>query len=125
MSTNSPTAPRVDLGLCFGLPVALAGTAGTLYLSLGMGLVACPLCFYQRAFVMAVLGVLLVGGLAGMQRRVPLSLLALPLALGGFGVAGFHVWLEQTNKLECPLDIAGVGSAPLQSFAMFALLVLI
>ena len=43
--------------------LALVGTAGSLYLSLGMGLKACPLCFYQRTFVMAALAVLLVGRL--------------------------------------------------------------
>jgi disulfide bond formation protein DsbB len=125
MSTAPPSAPRRDLGLCFGLPLAILGMAGSLFLSLGMNLVACPLCFYQRTFVMAVVGVLLIGWLAGMQRRVSLSLLALPLALGGFGVAAFHVWLEQRGILECPPGVAGLGSSPLQSLAMFSLLVLV
>ena len=38
-----------------------ASVAGSLYLSLGLGLIACPLCFYQRTFAFAVLGVLILG----------------------------------------------------------------
>jgi hypothetical protein len=36
---------------------AAVGVGGSLYLSLGLGLRACPLCFYQRSFVMATLAV--------------------------------------------------------------------
>jgi disulfide bond formation protein DsbB len=105
--------------------------AGSLYLSIGMGLVACPLCFYQRAFAMATCAVLAVGLLAGMGRTVPLSLLALPLAVAGLGVSGFHVYLEATDKLECPQgihDIGGVknlGSAPQQALGALAILTLL
>jgi disulfide bond formation protein DsbB len=101
---------------------AAVAVAGTLYLSLGLGLQACPLCFYQRTFAMAVLGVLLVGLLAGVRRGPLLSVLALPLATGGLAVAGFHVYLEATGKLECPKGIADLGSAPQQSLAALGLL---
>jgi disulfide bond formation protein DsbB len=107
------------------LLVALGGLAGSLYLSLGLGLRACPLCFYQRTFMMsvaAVLGVGLVFGAAGPAR---LGLLALPLALGGLGVAIFHVSLEMRGALECPAGVFGLGTAPQQSLAFFALLSLL
>jgi disulfide bond formation protein DsbB len=107
------------------LLVAVAGVAGSLWLSMGMGLKACPLCFYQRTFALGIMGVLGVGLLAGMGRVVSLSVLVLPLAVGGLGVAGWHVNLERTGKLECPAGFLGLGTAPQQSLAMFALLTLV
>src|SRR5436309_14988321 len=83
------------------LLVSAVAVAGSLWLSLGMGLIACPLCFYQRTFAMSAFGVLAVG-LLGSERRGLLCLLALPLAVGGLAVAGWHVSLEVRGKLECP-----------------------
>ncbi|QDV35571.1 disulfide bond formation protein B [Tautonia plasticadhaerens] len=42
-----------------GLALAIAASmlVGSLYLSVGLGLKACPLCLYERTFVMGVLGV--------------------------------------------------------------------
>jgi disulfide bond formation protein DsbB len=107
------------------LLVALGGTAGTLYMSLGMGLQPCALCYYQRSFIMGVAAVLLMGLLTGASRVAPLSLLALPLGVAGAGVAGLHVYLEKVGKLECPAGIYGLGSAPQQSLGMFVVLVIL
>jgi disulfide bond formation protein DsbB len=105
--------------------VSLIALAGSLYLSLGMGLKACPLCLYQRTFVMGVVGVLAVGFFVKeLQPRV-LSLLALPLAIGGLAIAGFHCYLEATGFLECPHGIFGIGSAPQQSLINLTALVLL
>ena len=82
------------------LIVAALALAGSLWLSIGMGLKACPLCFYQRSFVMGIFGVLLVGLSAGVRPAPLLSLLALPMGAAGFGVATFHVWLEGSGRLE-------------------------
>src|SRR5260370_15125385 len=101
--------------------VALATAAGSVYLSMGMGLKACPLCFYQRTFAFAAFGVLLVGLLTG-TRRSGLSVLALPLAIGGLGVAAFHVHLELNGTLMSPLGLFGLGTPPQQSLAAFTLL---
>jgi hypothetical protein len=101
--------------------LALAGLTGSLYLSIGMGLKACPLCFYQRTFVMAVGAVLVIGWFLTLHQEV-LCMLALPLAAGGLGVAVFHLYLEFAGKLECPQGILSLGTAPQQSFALFALL---
>ena len=49
-------------------------------------------------------------------------MLAAPLALGGLGVALFHVSLELRGILECPRGVLGFGSAPSQSLFAFALL---
>jgi disulfide bond formation protein DsbB len=105
------------------LIVALAALIGSLWLSMGMSLRACPLCFYQRTFVMGVVAVLVVGLLAGPRHRGVLNLLVLPLAVAGFGVALFHVWLELSGKLECPAGVLGIGTAPQQSLAVFTVLV--
>ena len=43
---------------------ALATVGGSLWLSLGMGLQACPLCFYQRSFAMGTAAILLMALLA-------------------------------------------------------------
>jgi disulfide bond formation protein DsbB len=101
--------------------VALATAAGSVYLSVGMELEACPLCFYQRTFAFAAFGVLLVGLLAGAPRS-GLCLMTLPLAVGGLGVAAFHVYLEWNGTLECPKGVFDVGTAPQQSLAGMALL---
>ncbi len=98
---------------------------GSLYLSIGMELVACPLCFYQRTFAMAVVGILAVGLFTGLGRGASLSLLAMPAAVGGLGVAAFHVYLELNGALECPLGVQGIGTAPKQSLAAFAVLFLL
>jgi disulfide bond formation protein DsbB len=117
-----PEAGGRWLGTWLALGAALAALAGSLVLSLGLGLVACPLCLYQRAFVMGVVATLGVGLAFGAGRPGRLSLLALPVAVGGFGVALFHVYLEATGKLECPPGLRGWGSAPQQALAALTLL---
>ncbi|MCC6420133.1 MAG: disulfide bond formation protein B [Gemmataceae bacterium] len=119
---ESPPAAGVSPWTCAACVVALVAGAGTLYLSMGMGLKACPFCLYQRAFLFGALGVLVVGLLTGGGRPGFVSLLAIPAAAGGLTVAGFHVYLEANGALECPLGVAGLGSAPQQSLAAFALL---
>lgn len=104
------------------LLVALGMVAGSLALTWGMGLKACPLCLYQRAFAMGAAAVLLMGLVARSGDARLLGLLALPLAAAGLKVAAFHVYLEAIGKLECPAGIAGIGSAPQQAFMAFALL---
>src|SRR5262245_53408382 len=107
------------------LLVAALTVGGSLALSWGLNLRACPLCFYQRTFAMSVLAVLGVGLVTGAARGRRLSFLALPLATAGFGVALFHVSLELTGALECPPGLFGVTTAPQESLGMFALLFLL
>jgi disulfide bond formation protein DsbB len=104
------------------LVIALVAVVGTLYLSMGLKRVACPLCFYQRSFALAVFGVLSLGLLTTPGRQGLASLLALPLALAGAAVAGFHVYLEVSGQLECPLGVFGMGTAPKQSLIVLSLL---
>lgn len=114
------------------LLVAGGAAAGSLYLSLEMNLKACTLCFYQRAFAFGLVGVLATGILAFRDQGARLCLVALPVAIAGLGVAGFHVWLGWTEwprdaekwYLACPAGIEGYGTAPQQSLAAFALITL-
>jgi hypothetical protein len=108
-------------GIALRLMILLSaiGVGGCLYLSLGMGLVACPLCIYQRSFIMAVFAVALVGFLAASDRPGITSLLALPLAVAGLGVAGYHESLIMNGTIECPAGVFGIGSLPTQSFVLF------
>jgi disulfide bond formation protein DsbB len=124
-SSATRAAPESRAGLVWAwaaFAVACGGLAGSLALSWWLGHKPCPLCFYQRAFVMGVVAVLAMGLLAGAARPRRLGLLALPLAVAGLGVALFHVRLELTGKLECPEGLFGLGTAPKQSLAVFVVL---
>jgi disulfide bond formation protein DsbB len=126
MSKASLTGTPPKILTWLALLVAILASAGSIYLTVGLKRQGCPLCFYQRTFALSVLGVLVMGVLTGLGRSAPLSLLALPLAVAGLGVASFHVYLEWTGKLECPAGVFDVGSAPAQSLVAFlALFVLL
>ena len=105
------------------LLIALVGTAASLWLSIGMGLKGCPLCFYQRSFVLAAAGALLfgLGAKSGSERGLSLAIATFSTA-AGMGVAGFHVSLEMRGVLECPKGLFDVGTVPPQSLALFVIL---
>lgn len=107
------------------LAIASIALAGSLWLSLVMELKACPLCFYQRSFVMGVVAILGIGSLCAARHRRILPVLALPLAVAAFSTAVFHVRLELTGILECPAGIFGIGTAPGQSAAITGLLTVV
>lgn len=124
-STESCTNNSCVICDCVVTTVALAVSAASVWLSVGMELRACPLCLYQRAFMFSAAAVLVVGLL--MRRSLPAGAamaLALAPAVAGLGVAGFHVSRELAGKMECPAGIAGIGSAPQQALLGQALLVL-
>ncbi|MBL8828913.1 MAG: disulfide bond formation protein B [Planctomycetaceae bacterium] len=102
--------------------MSFIGTIGSVYLSVGLGLKACPLCFYQRSFMMATLVVAAVGIYIDRSRPGLLGLLSVPMASAGLGVAAFHEYLVLTRILECPNALFGFGTAPAQSLVVFVLL---
>ncbi len=102
--------------------VAAVGTSGSVFLSMGLGLKACPLCFYQRSFVMAALAVLALGRILDRARPGLICFLSVPLVWAGLGVAAFHEYLVLTGVLECPQALFGIGTAPAQSLAVFLVL---
>lgn len=126
LNRPSPSEVTVPLSVVVApLLVTVVALTGSLWLSIGMSLKACPLCFYQRTFVMGVVAVLGIGLLTGERHRGVLNLLALPLVVAGFGVAVFHEYLELSGKLECPVGVVGVGTAPQQSLAVLTVLVML
>jgi hypothetical protein len=74
---------------------------------------------------MSLVAVLGMGLATGAGRSGRLSLLALPLAVAGGGVALFHVWLEVSGKLECPEGLFGWATPPKQSLVLFGLLLIL
>jgi len=101
------------------LILSCVASAGSLYLSIGLGLKACPLCFYQRSFAIAALLVqATLIGLDGLRSRLA-CVTALPLLMAGLSVAVFHVYLVQTGRLECPPALFGWGDGPMQSLVVF------
>ena len=84
--------PRPPLSLA--TLVAAVATAGSLYLSLGLGLVPCELCWYQRILMYPLVVVL---GMAAAERRVEVWRTVLPLSTLGTGVAAYHSFLQITT----------------------------
>ncbi len=79
-----------------GFLVCAGLMAAALYFQHGLGLEPCPLCIFQRIFVIATGLILLAGALHNpgkVGRRIYGGLAALAAALGA-GVAGRHVWIE-------------------------------
>jgi disulfide bond formation protein DsbB len=116
------SVPRQSLPTVAALVAALVSVAGSLYLSLGMGLIACPLCFYQRTFAFAVLGVLILGVFTGARDTGYVNLMAFLPAVAGGVVAAFHTYLDGTGKLVCPKGIFGIGTTAQQSLVSFVLI---
>lgn len=120
--TSSGPVQRTAVAGWLAFLFALLTASGSLLLSLGEEKIACPLCFYQRTFVLGLAAVLGVGLLSRAAAPGRLAALALPLAVGGLGVAGFHVSLEVRGILECPSGLLNLATAPMQSLAAFVFL---
>jgi disulfide bond formation protein DsbB len=83
---------RTVRGLLVGLTlVAGVATAGSLYFSLGLGLVPCTLCWYQRILMYPLV---VVGAVATVETRARIWRTVLPLSLCGSAVAAYHVVLQ-------------------------------
>lgn len=74
--------------------VATIATAGSLWFSLGLGLVPCELCWYQRILMYPLVVIL---GVATLERRPGVWRTVLPLALLGGGIAAYHSILQVTT----------------------------
>ena len=88
--------------LGFGSCAALMAAA--MYFQHVMGLEPCPLCIFQRIFVIALGVVMLAGAIhnpAYLGRRIYGALIALVGGLG-IGVAGRHVWLQNLSEDQVP-----------------------
>jgi len=79
--------------------VATVATAGSLWFSLGLGLTPCDLCWYQR---IAMYPLVVVLGVASVERRPAVVRTALPLVGIGGSLAASHSYLQATTT-ECTL----------------------
>jgi disulfide bond formation protein DsbB len=94
---QSPVPDHVDwtqLWLAAGTLVATVATAGSLWFSLGLGLVPCELCWYQRILMYPLVVVL---GVATAERRPGVWRTTLPLSVFGGGIAAYHSILQMTT----------------------------
>ncbi|MFC4359230.1 disulfide bond formation protein B [Halobium salinum] len=73
--------------------VAAVATLGSLGFSLVLGLVPCELCWYQRILMYPLVVVL---GVAAVDRTPTVWRMALPLSTFGTVVAAYHVYLQVT-----------------------------
>ncbi|QLH82638.1 disulfide bond formation protein B [Halosimplex pelagicum] len=94
--------------LAAGAVVALVATAGSLYFSEGMGLVPCELCWFQRVLMYPLV---VVFGVALVERRPGVYRTVLPLSTLGAVVAAYHSWLQISAGGRCGL---GGGCAAVQ-----------
>lgn len=70
--------------------VALSATLGALFIGEVMGMTPCLLCWYQRIFMFPLAPILGIAAFAEDRRG---AVYALPLALGGMALAGYHTAL--------------------------------
>ncbi|RZU00900.1 disulfide bond formation protein B [Rivibacter subsaxonicus] len=90
---DGPSSTRSSTGwvwLSAAWAVALVSTFAALFIGEVMGMTPCQLCWYQR-ILMFPLAVILGMAAFGNDRRG--AIYALPLALGGVAVAGYHTAL--------------------------------
>ncbi|MBO4248548.1 disulfide bond formation protein B [Halomicrobium sp. IBSBa] len=97
---NARTDGRSRHWLAAGAIVAAIATAGSLWFSLGLGLVPCELCWYQRILMYPLVVVL---GVAAIEDRPGVWRTALPLSVLGGGVAAYHSYLQATVD-SCTLN---------------------
>jgi disulfide bond formation protein DsbB len=122
----SQLIPRVLLAL--GTTVALVATAGSLYLSLGLGLIPCELCWYQRILMYPLVVVL---GTALVEGRETVYRTTVPLAAGGAAIAAYHSYIQiYPNASSCTVGCSTVQysvfglTIPNLSLLAFALILL-
>ncbi len=87
-----------------GVVFCAALLATALYFQHVMGLEPCPLCIFQRIFVIALGGIMLAAAIhnpAGSGRRVYGGLILIVSVLG-VAVAGRHVWLQNLPEDQVP-----------------------
>ena len=84
-------APDVRALLAGSTLVAVVATAGSLFFSLGLGLVPCELCWYQRVLMYPLVVVL---GVAAIEDRASVYLTVLPLSVSGGAIAAYHSYLQ-------------------------------
>ena len=91
--TGTPPGPSAGTGwawLSAAWAVALIATSAALFIGEVMGMAPCQLCWYQRILMFPLAAIL---GMAAFGNDRRGAVYALPLALGGGAVAGYHTAL--------------------------------
>jgi disulfide bond formation protein DsbB len=109
-SVERTKRPRARLWLGGATIVASVATVWSLSLSLGLGLVPCKLCWYQRILMYPLVVVI---GIAALENRGGVSRTVLPLSVLGAGIAAYHSWLQVSGSTST-CSIGGVGCASIQ-----------
>lgn len=91
---------RIRLFLGSATLVAGIATAGSLWFSLGLGLVPCDLCWYQRILMYPLVVVL---GVATIKARPAVWRTVIPLSVLGGVIAVYHSVLQATTT-TCSFD---------------------
>jgi disulfide bond formation protein DsbB len=104
------------------LAAAIASVGGSFSLTLGLGLIACPLCLLQRAFAVAVLGILFLGLVTKIRDTGLVNLLAFLPTMIGTLIAAWHTVLDVTGQQICPSGVLGLGTTAQQSLASYVLI---
>lgn len=88
--------------LLLGAATLVAGvaTTGSLWFSLGLGLVPCELCWYQRILMYPQVVIL---GVATLESRPAVWRTTAPLSVLGVVIAGYHSLLQVTTT-ACTLE---------------------
>ena len=89
---------RLRTWLTVGTTVAAIATAGSLYLSLGLGLIPCTLCWYQRILMYPLVIIL---GVSALEIRPTVYRTAAPIVIAGTLTAAYHSWLQQSITATC------------------------
>lgn len=76
----------------FAFLVAAVATTGSLWFSLGLGLVPCELCWYQRILMYPLVPLI---GIA-LWKQEDVREYVLVLSIPGFGIASYHNYLQIT-----------------------------
>jgi disulfide bond formation protein DsbB len=108
---------------------ATVATAGSLWYSLGMGLVPCRLCWYQRILMYPL--VVVCWDALRSDRAAPHRTI-LPLAIPGLAIAAYHTYIQAVPQATCATFGCGtvqfrllyVLTIPNQSLLAFAVVTL-
>jgi disulfide bond formation protein DsbB len=88
----APDQDRIILGVA--TLVAAIATSGSLWFSLGLGLVPCDFCWYQRILMYPQVVIL---GVATLETRIGVWRTVLPLSVLGVIIATYHSLLQVTT----------------------------
>ncbi|MEA1930599.1 MAG: disulfide bond formation protein B [Euryarchaeota archaeon] len=97
--------------------VAIVATTGSLYFSEIAGLSPCGLCWYQRILMYPLVVIL---GVATVERRSAVWKTALPLSSLGIVVSAYHTALQLSPGVQCSVGL-GCGSIQWQGLGIFTI----